>query len=89
MPLLPYDTLLIDSPLPVEQAAARLQRATGPRKWLRTWGLLSVPSHPFVGKITGHRVSIQRVTRAVPIMAAPPSAIPSGSAARRPSSRGA
>jgi hypothetical protein len=60
MPRLPYDTLLIESPLSVTQARARLERATGPREWLRTWGFLSVPSHPFVGTITDHQVSIQR-----------------------------
>ncbi|HEX5869466.1 MAG TPA: hypothetical protein VFY65_03560 [Longimicrobium sp.] len=60
MPLLPYDKLLIDSPLPMEQARARLERITGPRTWLRTWGMLSVPSHPFVGEVTGDQVRIQR-----------------------------
>lgn len=60
MPLLPYDTLVIDSPLPVAEARARLEQATGPRRWLRTWGFVSVPSHPFVGEITDHRVRIQR-----------------------------
>lgn len=60
MPLLPYDTLLIDSPLPIEQAAMRLQLATGPRKLLRLWPALSAPSHPFVGELIDDEFRIER-----------------------------
>ena len=56
MPLLPYDTLLIDSPLSVEQAAARLQRAIGPRPWFP----FGPRPRPFHGEFTGHQVRIQR-----------------------------
>lgn len=57
MPLLPYDTLLIDSPLSVARAGQRLQQATGPRKWVRWFG---VPVHPFEGTVTANEVRIQR-----------------------------
>lgn len=57
MPLLPYATLLIDSPLPVERAAARLQQATGPRTLFR-FGPRS--PHPFAGEITDREVRIER-----------------------------
>jgi hypothetical protein len=56
MPLFPYATLLIESPLSVEGAAARLQRATGPRTLFQ----IGPRSHPFAGEVTGHEVRIQR-----------------------------
>ncbi|HEX2076128.1 MAG TPA: hypothetical protein VHG08_00415 [Longimicrobium sp.] len=60
MPLLPFDTLLIDSPLSVDQACQRLQQATGPRKWFRWSGM---PAHPFEGTVTANEVRIQRGIR--------------------------
>jgi hypothetical protein len=56
MPLLPYDTLLIDSPLPVDEARARLEQATGPRRWAR----YGPPPQPFQGEVTADEVRIER-----------------------------
>jgi hypothetical protein len=56
MPLLPYDTLEIESPLSVAEARLRLQGATGPERWMR----LGTPPHPFEGEVTEHEVRIRR-----------------------------
>jgi hypothetical protein len=58
MPLLPYDTLVIDSPLPPGEALARLRAATGPRRWFRGFG---AATHPFQGEVVGDEVRIERV----------------------------
>lgn len=60
MPLLPYDTLLIDSPLPADGALARLQAATGPRRWTLWRGLGPAP-RPFTGTATADEIRIERV----------------------------
>jgi hypothetical protein len=57
MPLFPHATLLIESPLPVERAAARLQEATGPRTLFRFGPR---PPQPFAGEVTGSEVRIER-----------------------------
>lgn len=59
MPLLPYDTLLIESPLPLHEARARLQGATGPVRWLR----FGAPPHAFEGEVAGDAVRIHRAIR--------------------------
>lgn len=56
MRLLPYDHLLIDSPLPLEQAQARLREATGPRRFIK---FFRAP-HPFEGEVNGTDVRVQR-----------------------------
>lgn len=59
MPLLPHQTLVIDSPLPADEALARLRAQTGQHRWFR-WG--RVP-YPFEGEVAGSEVRIQRVIR--------------------------
>lgn len=56
MPLLPYDTLVIESPLPVAEARGRLQGATGPVRWLR----FGPAAYPFEGEVTDDEVRIRR-----------------------------
>lgn len=57
MPLLPYRTLVINSPLSIDDARARLQDMTGPSKIVR----FSSPSRPFEGVVSGsNEVDIRR-----------------------------
>jgi hypothetical protein len=56
MPLLPYDTLVIESPLPVAEALGRLQGATGPVRWMG----MGTGAHPYEGEVTEDEVSIRR-----------------------------
>lgn len=56
MPLLPYDTLLIESPFPVDEVRGRLQGATGPVRWFR----FGAPTHPFMGEVADDDVRIHR-----------------------------
>lgn len=56
MPLLPYDTLVIESPLPVAEALGRLQAATGPVRWMR----FGAPAYAFEGEVTEDEVRIRR-----------------------------
>lgn len=56
MPLFPYDTLQIDSPLSAVEALARLRQATGAARWFR----FGKPLQPFEGEVTADEVRIRR-----------------------------
>jgi hypothetical protein len=56
MPLFPYDTLQIDSPLSADAALARLRQATGPQRWFR----FGTPQQPFEGEVSADAVRIRR-----------------------------
>ncbi|MBB4636860.1 hypothetical protein [Longimicrobium terrae] len=58
MRLLPYDKLLIHSPLPVGQAEARLRESVGPERYLQ----FNAGPLPFLGEVNGTEVRIHRST---------------------------
>lgn len=60
MPLLPHDTMLIDSPLPADEALARLQAATGTRRWM-SWRGFGPARRPFQGTVTADEIRMERV----------------------------
>lgn len=56
MRLLPFDHVVIDSPLPLAQAHARLRAATGARRFFR----FGRAPYPFEGEVNGTDVRIRR-----------------------------
>lgn len=56
MRLLPYDKLSIHSPLPMDQAEARLRESVGPTRYLR----FGAGPYPFQGEVDGTEVRIHR-----------------------------
>lgn len=65
MPLIPYQVLVIDSPLPPDEAAARLARHVEPRRWFRfRLGALlggGPRTRAFEGEVQGSHFSIRRI----------------------------
>lgn len=57
MPVLPYQTFVIESPLPPREASARLDRAVEPKRLLR----FGPAACPFEGRADGDGFDIQRV----------------------------
>jgi hypothetical protein len=59
MPILPYERLTIETTLSIEEAQQRLANVIEPKRTIR-W-LLSPPTKPFEGTITGDRFEMRRV----------------------------